>query len=96
MGDVASVTMVAHEFAQPLRESEPLVELAHQHQPRLARDLTAAEVDRKFALENKSRSRMTLCSHRHPSHRAADAGLAAASIAQLESVGGFFIDEVYE
>ena len=38
---------------------------------------------------------MTLRSHRHPPHRAADTSRAAASLAQLESVGGFF-DEVYE
>jgi hypothetical protein len=47
-------------------------------------------------LENEPGSTMTLCSHRHPLHRAADTCLAAASLAQSESVGGFFIDEVYE
>ncbi len=96
VGDVAPVAIVAHELAQPLRESEPLVELAHQHQPRLARDLATLEVDRKLPLENEAGSTMTLCSHRHPSHRAPGVAFASASLAQLESVGGFFIDEVYE
>jgi hypothetical protein len=96
VGDVAPIAIVAYELAQPLREPEPLVELAHQDHPRLARDLATLEVDRKFPLEKEPRSTMTLCSHRHPSRRAADAALASASLAQLESVGGFFIDEVYE
>ena len=67
VGDVAPVAIVAHELAQPLREPEPLVELAHQHQPRLAGDLATLEVDRKFPLENEAGSTMTLRSHRHPS-----------------------------
>jgi hypothetical protein len=96
VADVAPIAPVRDQLREPAGECESFVELAQHHQPRIARDLAALEIDDEFPLESEPRSTMTLCSHRHPSSFAADVSLVAASIADSESVGGFFTDALCE
>src|SRR6266849_1986809 len=90
---VAFVSLVDTQRLKRCREPQTLIKLAHQHQPRVAGDLAALEIDRESTLESEPGSGMILCSHRHLLHLATDEALDTASIAGLESVGGFFDSE---
>jgi len=91
VADVARIPSVRDELAEPAGEVELLIELAQQHEPRVAGDLSALEINDNLPLESEPRSTMTLCSHRHPSAPAAGVALASASVADSKSVGGFLI-----
>ena len=91
--DLARIALIPKPLSQRGRESQALVKLAQQYQPRLAGDLATLEVDRQFGLESQPESGTTLCSYRHLPPPSADAALAGASIAQFGSVGGFLIQK---
>jgi hypothetical protein len=94
--DVAPIAGVGDDLPEPAREPESLVELPQHHQPCITGDLATLEINDEFSLESEPRSTMTLCSHRRSSSCAIDTSLAAASLAHLGRVGGFFTGSIHE
>jgi hypothetical protein len=90
---VAPVVLVDEQLLELGGEAELLVEFAQQYQPASPVIVPPSNSTRSFDWNLEPESTMTLCSHRHPSTPAADAAFASASIADSESVGGFFIGQ---
>jgi hypothetical protein len=67
VGHIAVIAALGHRVAERPGQPQPLVELAHEQQLGVARDLAAVEGGRDPSLEVEAVSILTLCSHRRPS-----------------------------
>src|SRR5207249_8461551 len=62
--DVPRIAPIIEACRHRIRESQEIIEFAEQHQPSIAGQRAAREVDDKFRLESESELRITGCRHR--------------------------------
>src|SRR6188474_2031719 len=70
--DIALIAPIGNQLFKLRRQADTLIKLAQHHQAGIGSDRSTVEIQLQFALESEPRSRMTFCSHRHPSSSAVE------------------------